>query len=197
MAAVVFGKHPAFGDFLSHGLSTEACTILEQWLDDVLPTLKTGFGADWDVAWASAAPLKFWLTADLLGKPVAGLFLPSMDRVGRKYPFILGYVDIAPPAIIGPDHDERVFSPLWHHLQSLALTPETAQGVGSIVAGLTPPDLPSKPEAPKADFNLWYPVHQPDSRAGWVETDGLPDAETLKRLLTRDLMHQDFCLKER
>lgn len=187
MRPVVYGKHPAFGDFLTHGLSAPGGQALEAWLDACLPEVRTAFGADWEAGWTAAAPLQFWLPEAVLTPPVAGLFLPSMDRVGRKYPFVIGWAEIPAP----PEPDAAMFTALWQHLGALDLTQDNAQGVASLVDGLEPPEPGPEPEqAPEQSH--WRPVQPQVSGAGWVTVDGLPDANTLGWLLTAHFKKQDY-----
>ena len=54
---VIYGKHPAYGDFLAHGLDHALLSRFDSWLEHVLPALKQGLGDDWEAGWAAAPPL--------------------------------------------------------------------------------------------------------------------------------------------
>lgn len=116
MTPFVFGKHPSFGDFISYGGSGALIAGLDAWLERVLPPIKAGLGADWQAAWSSAPPLRFWIGPDVLGSPAQGLFLPSRDRVGRAYPLIVGLTDAAFVPPTDPRHSEAPFEALWAHI---------------------------------------------------------------------------------
>jgi type VI secretion system ImpM family protein len=48
MGRFVYGKHPAFGDFLTAGLSGVAQDRIESWLNASLSTLKAAWGQAWE-----------------------------------------------------------------------------------------------------------------------------------------------------
>lgn len=85
----ILGKHPGFGDFLSHGLTEATRQGLDTWLTSCLPPLRDRLGAGWDAYWDSAPILRFWVGRALAGRTLAGVFKTSCDRVGRRFPLLL------------------------------------------------------------------------------------------------------------
>jgi type VI secretion system protein ImpM len=109
----LYGKHPARGDFIESGIIPDLLHSLEQWLDAVLPAVKSNLGVDWERVWdqrTSQRPLVFfWLGEAIWGQVVAGVMAPSCDRVARRFPLLIlayGHSDTALPApVIDPSQE--------------------------------------------------------------------------------------------
>lgn len=100
----LFGKHPAFGDFLTRRLEQPFLGQLEHWLDAALTQARDSLGEVWQSLFDNARPLRFWLGSDLTGQgALAGVMIPSRDKVGRRFPLlILAPADLTPPTM-APD----------------------------------------------------------------------------------------------
>lgn len=184
MAFGVYGKHPAKGDFLSHGVPPAVQARLEVWLDAALAEARAALGADWQSVWPAAPALHFWLGEGIWGEAVAGLMAPSQDRVGRRFPlvFLATGLDAPPPPITDFGQD-------WHRalaahaamalarpdldqpadLLSGAPRPDRAEGT------IVPPELCAARPGPGVGA-LWQDMAQPDHRCAaaarsywWIE----------------------------
>ncbi|HZU90298.1 MAG TPA: type VI secretion system-associated protein TagF, partial [Stellaceae bacterium] len=93
-AAIGFhGKIPARGDFVQTGLPRSFIAPWDAWMQRMLTASRAALGEGWAAAWREAAVWRFVLSPGICGpKPVLGLFLPSVDRVGRYYPLTLAAV---------------------------------------------------------------------------------------------------------
>lgn len=93
VAIGVYGKHPAFGDFVSTGFSQPLVSLLEQWFAHVMPLLKSGWGDAWEHNFDNAHRLRFWFGPDLTpeGRGFLGIVQTSRDKVGRRFPLIAGF----------------------------------------------------------------------------------------------------------
>ncbi len=90
-----FGKLPARGDFVGSGLKPGFLGPWDRWMAASLAAARDRLGAGWTQAWFSAPVWCFALPAGQCGPEAAlGLFLPSVDRVGRPYP--LSFARLAP-----------------------------------------------------------------------------------------------------
>ena len=89
MALGVYGKHPAKGDFIDHGLPPAVLKRLEVWLDSALAEARAALGPAWESVWPAAPRLHFWLGEGIWGEPVAGVMAASRDRVGRRFPLVM------------------------------------------------------------------------------------------------------------
>jgi len=92
VTAGVYGKHPAFGDFVSSGISAPLTELLERWFAHVMPSLRSGWGDAWEQNFDHAFPLRFWFGPDLTpqGRGFLGVVRASHDRVGRRFPLLAG-----------------------------------------------------------------------------------------------------------
>lgn len=115
----VYGKHPAFGDFVSTGLSAPLVDLLEQWFAHVMPRLKSGWGDAWEHNFDAASGLRFWFGPDLTpeGRGFLGVVRTSRDKVGRRFPLVAA---LEGSAILSPvqDQEQAVFAALESALDS-------------------------------------------------------------------------------
>jgi type VI secretion system protein ImpM len=85
-----YGKLPSTGDFASRRLSHELIEAWDRWLADEIGELKQNYPDDWLQAYLESPTWRFVLAAGLLGdcqpQPMAGVLMPSVDRVGRYFP---------------------------------------------------------------------------------------------------------------
>ncbi|WP_052249802.1 type VI secretion system-associated protein TagF [Tateyamaria sp. ANG-S1] len=145
MAYVIYGKHPGFGDFVAHGLPVDASRRLEKWVGRVLPDLRTGLGEAWASVWDSAPVLRFWCGGDVLGVPFYGLWAPSRDAVGRRYPLILGLSGGAAPPPVQKGHEAARYAQLEAQLGRVARAEVGQGGVQALIDLLDP--MPEDDEA--------------------------------------------------
>lgn len=83
-----FGKLPARGDFVRGGLPEDFVAGWDGWCREMLSASREALGAAWEDAWMQAPVWRFLLPAGACGaQAVLGVWLPSMDRVGRYFPF--------------------------------------------------------------------------------------------------------------
>jgi type VI secretion system ImpM family protein len=83
-----FGKMPSLGDFASRRLPPKFIEAWDAWLQHELPRSRAAHGAAWLPAYLVAPVQRFWLAPGLIGRSAwAGVWMPSVDRVGRHFPF--------------------------------------------------------------------------------------------------------------
>ncbi len=88
-----FGKLPSRGDFVRAGLPAAFVTPWDAWLQAVLPESRAALGQDWDAAWLEAPVWRFALEPGLCGPGgVLGLWMPSVDSIGRAFPLTIAAV---------------------------------------------------------------------------------------------------------
>ena len=213
MDLVIYGKHPAFGDFLAYGLEHSILHQFDTWLEGVLPPLRKDLNDQWEVAWAAAPPLYFWLGPDVLGAPLFGLFMPSQDKVGRRFPLICGLTGIVTPPPVHDGCSDRPYRALADHLAGFSVPPEGTRGAQTLAAGFVMPTVEGVPFEPGQDGTIWghrddgdlrklfhdaqpqdadkaqlhrshwWHAAMPNRSAGWLATNGLPDKDALSWLL--------------
>lgn len=100
-AAGWFGKLPALGDFASRRLPDAWIAAWDAWLQQELVSSRESLGDDAWLALYMVAPVRrFWLAPGLLTPEAwSGVLMPSVDSVGRHFPFTL-----AVPLVGGQDH---------------------------------------------------------------------------------------------
>lgn len=166
----LYGKHPAKGDFLDVGLGSLK-PALESWLDTVLAETRHGLADTWEAVWDNGHPLRFWIGADIWGEPVAGVMLPSADKVGRRFPLlILGAGADCPPApVLNAQQD-------WHagvetYLLALCAAPDSAPALDGLSPSL-PPAVATDPSDGPSDF---WAVRPDFDTAGLLEDIAITD----------------------
>ncbi|MGH6912279.1 MAG: type VI secretion system-associated protein TagF [Geminicoccales bacterium] len=93
MAAGFFGKVPTRGDFVSRSLPAGFVTPWDDWLQAGVAHSKEILGEAWLDIYLTSPAWRFALSADLAGDlAVAGALIPSVDGVGRYFPFTLACV---------------------------------------------------------------------------------------------------------
>lgn len=86
----IYGKHLAFGDFVTGGLPSETQTALELWLNKMLPALRDLDEATWQDRFDHAPELRVWFGAGLMPGGFCGVIRPAQDKVGRRFPMVAG-----------------------------------------------------------------------------------------------------------
>jgi len=86
-----FGKLPALGDFASRRLPSAWVEAWDAWLQQELVRARAaGDEAAWLSQYLVAPVRRFWLAPGLLGADAwLGVLMPSVDSVGRYFPFTL------------------------------------------------------------------------------------------------------------
>ncbi len=192
-----YGKIPARGDFIRFGLSRGFVDAWDEWLKRMLAASRFALGEDWLAAWLEAPIWRFSLAPGLAGGDAAiGLFMPSVDGVGRYFPltFAATVAGAAPSDLIRAgsgflDAVER----LGREAVAEDLGPEAlAAGVAAAIAeppsaaGVAP-DL-----APRAGA-LWWTAGAPRRPRGAFTTAGLPAAAVFAAMLdARDELAPDL-----
>lgn len=104
MRCGLFGKLTAKRDFIALFAPRPFLDAWEPWMQSGIAASRDTLSSGWQAAFLSAPIWRFWLGPDICGATVAGVFMPSLDGVGRYYPLTLfAYADpglsIAPPDI--------------------------------------------------------------------------------------------------
>jgi type VI secretion system protein ImpM len=87
------GKIPARGDFVRSGLPGGFVAAWDAWFGRVLAASRDILGEDWLDAWLEAPIWHFVLAGGVCAADAAiGLWMPSVDRVGRHFPLTIAAV---------------------------------------------------------------------------------------------------------
>jgi type VI secretion system protein ImpM len=83
-----FGKVPPTGDFVSRNLDSDVKEGFDRWLGQGLDKSREQLKENWLGSFLTAPVWRFLLDRQLAGgKLVAGIMMPSVDKVGRYFPF--------------------------------------------------------------------------------------------------------------
>ncbi len=84
----VYGKLPMHGDFVSRNLSTSFIKVWDEWLQLYVASSKEHMGKEWLDAYLTSPIWRFVLSSGVIDQQHwAGIVFPSVDQVGRYYPF--------------------------------------------------------------------------------------------------------------
>jgi type VI secretion system protein ImpM len=83
-----FGKVPEVGDFVSRRLPQHFIQSWDQWLQSAISCSRELLGQEWLEVYLTSPIWRFALSAGVAGPDAwAGVLMPSVDRVGRYFPF--------------------------------------------------------------------------------------------------------------
>lgn len=159
-----FGKIPAIGDFFRLNAPSGFVKIWDDWIQRCMLDAQTALGAGWDTAYMSAPIWRFSLSAGLAGpQKVMGVLMPSVDRVGRRFPLTL-MAALPTPGPAQLDHFSE--DALFARLEDLALDAlddaMTRDGLAVQLAAIQPPQF--RNSAPLRMAGSTLVLTQPDSR---------------------------------
>lgn len=85
-----FGKIPALGDFFRLGVTADFVPPWDGWLQATLLSASQVLGPRFEACYMSAPIWRFALPPGVAGNQgVVGVIMPSIDRVGRRFPLTL------------------------------------------------------------------------------------------------------------
>jgi type VI secretion system protein ImpM len=85
-----YGKLPSHGDFLRRRVSDAFVGVWDAWLQECVAESRSALGDGWLDVYLTSPAWRFVCAAGACGPaPVAGIMVPSVDRVGRYFPLTL------------------------------------------------------------------------------------------------------------
>ncbi len=83
----LYGKLPAYGDFIFRNLNSSFINPWDEWLQHFISGSQEQIGEDWLNIYLTSPIWRFVLSAGVIDNHIwAGLMMPSVDRVGRYFP---------------------------------------------------------------------------------------------------------------
>lgn len=86
-----YGKLPLRGDFIQRNLDSDFITSWDNWLQSVIARSRETLGEQWLNYYLVSPIWRFYLPTDN-GIVYCGVMLPSVDKVGRYFPFTLASI---------------------------------------------------------------------------------------------------------
>ena len=87
LPAGLYGKLPAYGDFIFRNLNPAFITTWDEWLQHFISASQEQIGEDWLNIYLTSPIWRFVLSPGVIDNNMwAGLMMPSVDRVGRYFP---------------------------------------------------------------------------------------------------------------
>ena len=94
-----FGKVSTLGDFVSRGLPDGLVTAWDAWLQQCIHASQQQLGDQWLNHYLTSPVWRFAISPGILSpEGLGGVMMPSVDRVGRYFPLMIGAVG-APPLL--------------------------------------------------------------------------------------------------
>lgn len=113
-----YGKVPCVGDFIRSGLSPQFISAWDPWMQRLMVTAREVLGDRWYDCYLGAPIWRFALPAGHCGpQAVAGVVMPSVDRVGRQFPLCLAVETEGQPWQVF-----RALEPVFEDLEAIALS---------------------------------------------------------------------------
>ena len=177
-----FGKLPARGDFVRSGLPRGFVDPWDAWWQRSITATREA-AADWTAAWLEAPVWRFCLPPGLCGAEAAlGLWLPSVDRVGRYFPLTIAAVggscllthEMADGFLAAAE--QAGLDALRLDLDPDALSLRVAEAFG---AGPPPPP----PETQQPDWATWWTDGGTRVAPATLTTSALPEGAAFAAML--------------
>jgi type VI secretion system protein ImpM len=115
-----FGKLPGYGDFIYRDLPNSIIEIWDSWLQLYIKSSQEQIGEDWLDIYLTSPIWRFVLKPGVLDENTwAGIVLPSVDKVGRYFPFSI-LAKLTTP--VNPSNFICVQEEWFSHLEKSALS---------------------------------------------------------------------------
>jgi type VI secretion system protein ImpM len=192
-----YGKIPARGDFVCVGLPRGFVDPWHAWIERMLLASRAELGEEWRPAWLEAAVWRFALPSGVCGpEPVIGLWLPSVDRVGRYFPLTFAVI-LRCGDVVELIRDAGRFFRIAEEAGRAALEddlpPEALAARLGEVIGVPPLDPGIDPLPLAAADGIWWTEGAPRVPSRVFTRRDLPDGATFTAMLdARSVMAQPF-----
>lgn len=164
-----YGKLPARGDFVTRRLPPGFVEAWDEWLQSGMTDSRERLGEDWLDAYLVAPVWRFVIAAGLLDQAaIAGVLMPSVDKVGRYFPLTIAAVLEATVSPAGLAAEAGDWFANAEALGMAVLEEELDferfdEGVAALGAPASPS---SRPDPIARDDGAWVLPLDPDGTAG-------------------------------
>ncbi|WP_117190288.1 type VI secretion system-associated protein TagF [Rhizobium terrae] len=191
-----FGKLPTHGDFVSTGMGSGLQSEFDIWLQAGLQAVQQQFGTDWERHFRAMFSWRFIIERGLWGPAtIAGVLVPSLDRVGRSFPLV---VATQLPAFT--DHPRLLYLDETWFTAAEAIAETSArrdfdieQFTASLkrLRTLRPADLAENDGRRRSlptQTTLWWRIDPETRQAKGFRTTGAPQPDDFRRLVFEDTL---------
>jgi type VI secretion system ImpM family protein len=182
--AILFGKLPSHGDFVSRGLEPADAEAWDGWAAAGLEQAKAELGERFEVAHGVAPPWRFVARADG-GSWRAGVLAPSADGAGRRFFVLLAAEGLSAvqAGALGANVAEHLEAVLYAAFAEELDADETLHRVGQVlrIAEFSSPAAEVLGAAPAA--SVWWTLGGSSHEADLIAVDR-PGPHALVRMLT-------------
>lgn len=176
-----FGKLPAHGDFLAFQLADDLRLAWDGLVSAGLDAFRRRAGDAWLDIYLTSPLWRFAASPGIVGaRPLAGVMIPSVDRVGRYFPFAIlaDLPETVPPARL------REEAASWFEAAgrlALRLLDEEVT-LARLAPELSALGLPALAKAPAPPLGLFWSEGSPHVPAGLARTVEPPSAAFMASL---------------
>lgn len=167
-----YGKLPVRGDFVRRGLSEGVVSGWHEWICRNFAYARTAVASEWEKGWLVAPVWRFSLPpGQLTDMAVSGLVMPSVDKVGRYFPFL---VCVEGEAMI-PQND-MVWDEVELFCREALMYDQDPEVLLARIQTLVPPagEIPSD--------GMWFTEGNDSIPAQTLVCPGLPEQEVFVKL---------------
>ena len=133
------GKVPSVGDFVQDIVSKEFSEHWEKWLQAAIAVSKEQLGEMWQDNYLTGPVWHFAVSANIVGdKGVMGTLIPSMDAVGRHYPFTVAStleyapIDVLNSGVFSLEYEDVVLKVLDSQVDLFSWRKEVMKSLGAV-----------------------------------------------------------------
>jgi type VI secretion system protein ImpM len=191
-----FGKISTHGDFVGRRLPAQLVQAWDGWLQECVLASQDSLGAAWLERYLTSPVWRFAIAPGVLGpEGLGGVMMPSVDRVGRYFPLMVGALGAA--ALLDWFHGQAAWYDAIEDLARASLEPgfmlERFDGAAApALTAAAPPAwrLPLKEDMTAAIANtalqahsLWWTDGGPFVEASMLVCRGMPQAQEFVAML--------------
>jgi type VI secretion system protein ImpM len=182
-----YGKIPARGDFVHAGLPRTFTNPWDDWMQRMLAASRSVLVQAWLPAWLKAPVWRFVLSPGVCGPDAAiGLWVPSVDSVGRYFPLALAAVArSANSRGLMRDAGGFLAAAQWaaHDALENDLPPDELAALLAAATSTPPQGIEEEPFRWPVDGGLWWTDGAPGVSERVVTSACLPDEHTFITML--------------
>lgn len=154
----LFGKLPAHGDFIHRNLPMDVVSSWDEWLQHFIAGTREQLGESWLDIYLTSPIWRFVFTPGVIDSHAwAGVLVPSVDRVGRYFPFT---VMTRLPGVLNPLEFLALHGDWYVAMEDIVLealdgeltADDVMQQIGDVAFGLDASYIRNQPSATAASM---------------------------------------------